>query len=304
VAERSEVARSRAGQALDWGHVLARAVRRLPDNDYMTLAAGIALYAVLAVVPCVAAVVAIYGLAMDPGDIERQLADLLGVLPLAVRAFLSEQLASAASQSSGDLGLALATSIGFAVLAARGAVAALAGAFNHIQGERERRGFFHRLALSIALAAGMLLAICIAVATLVVMPALLTYARLELFDRIWISWGRWPVLLAFGTVGLSVLYRLGPSRRWPRGPRPWWLDPGALVAMALWLAASVGLSTYVSRIADYDLLYGAFGGVMVLLLWFYLSALAILVGALVNDEVARMSRGRVSSPKVQTPGSL
>jgi membrane protein len=277
-------------RALGGGRVLGRALRRVPDDDYMTLAAGIALYAVLAVVPCIAAVVSIYSLVMDPADIEAQLGGLRSVLPRAVRGFLSEQLTSAASQSSGDLGLALATSIGAAVLAARGAVSALAGAFNHIQGERERRGFFHQLAITTALAAAMLLAICIAVATLVITPALLHVVRLDLFDRIWITWGRWPVLLAFGTIGLSVLYRLGPSRRWPRRGRLWWLDPGALAAMALWLGASFGLSTYVSGIADYDLLYGAFGGVMVLLLWFYISALAILVGALVNDEIARAAR--------------
>jgi len=93
--------------------------------------------------------------------------------------------------------------------------------------------------------------------------------------------GQWPVILGALLLAFHLLYRYAPHRaNAPRG----WLQPGTLVAIALWLAASFGLKIYVAEFARYDLAYGSLGAVIVLLLWFYVTGMALLIGAELNAE--------------------
>ena len=92
---------------------------------------------------------------------------------------------------------------------------------------------------------------------------------------------RWPILAGLGVVGLSVVYRLAPSRGAKR-----WVSTGAIASTLLWIIGSFGFSLYVARFGSYDKTYGSLGAVVILLMWFYLTAYIILAGAELNAEIA------------------
>jgi membrane protein len=119
--------------------------------------------------------------------------------------------------------------------------------------------------------------------TLVVaLPSLLDSAGISGIGRTALELARWPLLAIFLLDGLAVIYRYGPQRRRPM----WrWVTPGAVVAMLVGLAASIGFSIYVSLLGNYNKTYGAFGAIIVVLLWLYLMAFAVLFGAALNAEL-------------------
>jgi len=264
------------------------------------LAAGTALFAILAVVPTLAAAVAIYGLVADPFQIENELRSLHHVMPIEVVRFIGAQLERQALRSSGELGLQLAVSVVIAVLSSRASARALIDALNRAYRVREQRSGLQRLGISLTMAVATLVGLVTLFAVLIVLPALV-----GAINRNWIAAAmllRWPALLAlvFGT--LLLLYRYAPSPR-PLGPLqrtdaggPVSLSPqparhicvpGAGTATCLLLLVSWGLSLWVDNIASAELIYGAFGSVIVTLLWFYLSTIALTIGGFVNAELER-----------------
>jgi membrane protein len=99
---------------------------------------------------------------------------------------------------------------------------------------------------------------------------------------------RWPVLFTVVLCSLALLFRFAPAPRRERSKRHVW--PGAIASTVLWLAASYLLSLWVENVADYQIFYGAFASVIVVLLWFYLSVLVVVIGGFVNAELERAGR--------------
>jgi membrane protein len=119
-----------------------------------------------------------------------------------------------------------------------------------------------------------------------VLPALLGNLGLPDVFRSLLAYARWPVLVLVALVGLAVLYRYAPSRE----KAQWqWVSPGALLATVLWVIASIGFSIYVSNFASYNETYGSLGAVVILLMWFWVSAFVVLVGAEINCEIERQT---------------
>ncbi len=266
------------------------------------LAAGTALFAIIAVVPSLAAAVAIYGLVADPFEIHSHLDGLQHVLPVEVVQFVGDQLERQARRSTGELGLQLAVSVAIALFSARGSARALIDSLNRAYRVRELRTPFQRLALSLLMAVATLVGLMLMFAVLVVLPAIVGAVNAN-----WISATmllRWPALLAIVFFALLALYRYGPSPR-PLGPRET-TDaggaihlphrparhiclPGAGVSTVLLLIVSWALSMWVDNIANTELVYGAFGSVIVTVLWFYLSTMALVIGGFVNAELERQA---------------
>lgn len=293
-----------------WSHwwrtsdtVLARWLRAAHSallGEMPILAAGTALFAIIAIVPALAASVAIYGLVADPLEIHGQLAGLTQVMPAEVVTFLGDQLERQARRTHGELGLQLAVSIALAVFSSRASARAMVDALNRAYRVRELRTPVQRLGLSLSMALATLLGLMSMFAVLVILPSIV-----DAINHDWVDlamWLRWPVLLAtvFGT--LCLLYRYAPSPR-PLGPRtstdaggPVNLPPrparhicvpGAVSATVLLLVVSWALSMWVDNIANAELIYGAFGSVVVTILWFYLSTMALMIGGFVNAELER-----------------
>lgn len=260
-----------------------RAAREALLGEMPIMAGGTALFAIFAVVPTLAAAVAVYGVVADPGAIDRQLAGLEQVLPPQVVKFVSDQLERKARDSSSELGLALAISVFVALFSARGAARALIDTLNRAYRVRERRTPVVKLATTIAMAVATLLGLMLIFAAVVALPAIFAVTRLEGYALV--EWLRWPVLMGITFCALLLLYRYAPSPRPLGTERHLW--PGAGIATLLLVLVSIGLSTWVERVAHYDLWYGAFGSVVVVLLWFYLSVITLLVGGFVNAELER-----------------
>jgi membrane protein len=137
--------------------------------------------------------------------------------------------------------------------------------------------------VTLAMAGGTLLGLLIMLGVVVALPAI--FAVTNLGNYAIVQWLRWPVLMFVIFCTLLALYRYAPSPR-PLGTKAH-LWPGALTATVLLVIVSIGLSVWVDRIATYDIWYGAFGSIVVLLLWFYVSVLALVLGGFVNAELER-----------------
>lgn len=251
------------------------------------LAAGVALFAILSLMPAIAALVSIYGAIADPADIHAQLRPMASLVPPDVVTVVARQM-TRSSMAGGSLGVGFALSLLFALLSAMGGVGALMKAVNVMNG-RPGRPFWLRSLLAFALSLGGILTASVAVGLVVVLPTALRLVHLDGETELIISLGRWPALFALIIGGVSILYWLSPAGR------PGLILPGAALATALWLVGSVLLSLYVDHVADYNDLYGAFGGILVLLLWFYVSAFVILLGAAFNHEL-QVARSRPTAP--------
>jgi membrane protein len=270
--------RSSEAIVVHWLH----AARDALLGEMPVLAAGTALFAILAAVPTLAAVVGVYGLVADPHEIHGHLRGLDTVLPPDVVAFVGDQLERQAKRSSGELGFAVGTSIAVAVYSARGAARALIAVLNRAYRVRDRRRAVHRILLSIAMAGATLVGLMLMFGVVVALPGIVALLHLRGFGLV--RWFRWPSLMAILYGALLLLYRYGPSPR-PLAERHLW--PGSLVATLLLVAVSIGLSQWVERVSNYELFYGTFGSILVVLLWFYLSTISLVLGGFINAELER-----------------
>lgn len=280
-----------------WRLALGRVAYRLINEDISIVAGGVALFAILSLMPALASIIAIYSLGSSPADIAAQVAPLERVVPPAVVTVVADQLRAAAESPGPTLGLATAFTLTLALIGAIGGVRSLMTAISFVHRRPDTRSFLRRTAIALALGLGAIVTVVIAVALIVVLPTAFRLLRLEADTEAIIAAGRWPALLLLVMVGLAVLYRVGTEQP------PRHLLAGTLFAALAWLASSYGLSLYVDRVANYSGLYGAFGGVMIVLLWFYVSSLVILIGAVINEEIeeARWRLSSATAPPRPTP---
>ena len=282
-----------------WG--IAKSVYARFGRDNASLAAaGVAFYMFLSLFPGLAALVSLFGLVADPNSIGAQIAPFARLLPPEAMKLLNEGLAGFVESSTGaHLSLALLAGVAAALWSARAAMSAVMLGLNIAFEETERRSFVVQTLLSLALTAGAVLFLGGALFALAVVPAVLAFLRLGPVVANLLAYGRWPVLAALVVLGFAVLYRFAPDRRHPRWQ---WISWGAGVAALVWLAGSAAFSLYVSNFGSYDATYGSLGAVAVLLLWFWVSALILLVGAEINAELEARDRTAGSPLAALPPG--
>ena len=271
---------------LGWRDVLLRVSVKVRSDNLALISAGVAYYGLFAVFPALAALISIYGLIADPVDAERQVA-ALPALPGEARRLLMDPLQRVAGSSGPALGSGLIASLLVSVYAATRGLSSLILALNIAYGEREQHGFFKQKAISFAFTLGAILLGIGAIAITVAAPVVLAYVPLDGASLIGLAVLPWFLLAGSFFSGVTLLYRYGPNRR----PARWrWLAPGAGLSTALWLAASVGLSVYVTHFQNYNRVYGSVGAVIVLLVWFYLTAYIVMLGAELNAELEHQTR--------------
>jgi membrane protein len=275
--------RPRHVSAGGWRESLARIRNQVAEDRLTVIAAGVAFFALLAVFPALATLVSIYGLVFDPQAITQQLESLRGVVPGRAVDLMLGQVQFLQSHR-GALGWGAAGGVLITLWTSSAGVRALIKALNAAYDINERRSFLKRAGLSLLLTLCAIGVVLVAIAAVVVLPASAGLAREGSWATGLIQVLRWPLVAAVFWLGAAVIYRYGPCR-----PRPAWrrVSWGAGAATLLWLVGSGLFSWYVSNFGRYNETYGSMGAVMILLLWFLLSAFAVLLGAEINVELER-----------------
>lgn len=265
---------------------LWRFYRRTEQAELSLIAAGVAFFGFLALFPAAAAIIAIVGFVSDPGVIRADVALLRNFLPPDAFALISDQIETLLSVNSGNLGLTTLLSTAFALWSARAGVAALIRGLNAIHQRPNRSGHWHQLrALMVTFTLiGLALA---AMVVAVVMPLVIGLLPLGAIEVRLLAEKNLLIGTVLVVLALIVAYRLGPNH----GPNPPpVLSWGLLVALVLWIAAARGFTFYLANFPSYNQVYGSIGAVAALLMWLYVSAYAVLLGAAVDAERYRKRR--------------
>ena len=266
-----------------WKDVALRTWREAADDNVGLIAAGVAFYGFLALVPLLGAIVLSYGLVADPETVVRNMKGLTSVMPADAAKLIGEQLMNVVQTSAGKKGLGVFLALALALFGARNGAGSVITALNVAYEEKEKRSFImvNLLALAITGAAvGVAIIALVAIAALghletlipgapgavIVLGKLLSYA----------------LLAVGGAAAAATLYRYAPSRQKARWT---WITPGSLFAAICWLLLTLGFGIYVAKFGNYNATYGALGSVVVLLTWLYLSSYVLLFGAELNSEL-------------------
>lgn len=287
-AERGRnAARPREIPRRGWGDILARVRQEIGRDNASLIAAGLAFYALLAVFPAIGAAVLLYGLFVSPDQVASQFEVLAGVLPQQAAEILSNAMQSVSSNQGTTLGIGAAIGFLVGLWSARKGMVALMQATNIAYEEREERGLLRRLLLSLGFTLAAVVGFLLVLALAVAVPLALQELGLPGPVETLLSILRWVVLWLAIVLGLSMLYRFAPDRNHPK----WrWVSSGSAIAATLWVAASLLFSLYVQNFGNYGETYGALGGVIILLLWFYLSGFIVILGAEINSEIEHQTR--------------
>jgi membrane protein len=265
-----------------WKDILIRTYQQLGEDRLLAVAAGVVFYGLLALFPAITALVSSYALFAKPSTISGHLALLAGVLPGGAFDIVQDQVNRVLAKGDVKLGFAFAFSFLLAVWSANGGTKALMDALNVAYEEQEKRGFFKLNLVSLAFTFGGLIAVLLAIGSIVALPIVLATVGLGSVADAVLRIGRWPVLVVALLLGLALLYRYGPSRR----SAEWqWLSIGSVFATVSWLAGSALLSFYLSNYANYDATYGSLGAAIGLMVWMWMSTIVILLGAELNSEI-------------------
>jgi membrane protein len=266
----------------DWRDLVGRTFKASTTDRVSLAAAGCAFYATLALFPAISMLISIYGMVFDPVSVAPQLDFLSGLLPPPAFALIQDRVHLLVSQSRGSLSLNLLASLLLTFWSSSTGAKSVLSAVNVAYDVTEQRPFLRFQAIGLAMTLVAILCAVLAIAVLVFLPAVLAAVGLSRHGGGLLHAASLLMLVGFFSVAIGLLYRFGPSRRPPPDPR---IKPGAVLATLLWLLASELLSLYVSHIDSYGATYGSLGAVVGIMLWFYISAYAVLLGAELNARL-------------------
>ena len=273
--------------ARGWWQVLKRVYAEAGEDNVGLIAAGVAFYGFLALVPLLGALVLTYGLVVDPGDVPKQLSALTSIVPAEAAKLINEQVVAVVNTASDKKGLGLLAALALALYGAMKGAGAIVTALNVVYEERETRGFIRSNLVQLAITAA---AVLLAVALLASASASAFLediaGRISPFAALAIKLGAWTVTAMLASAAVAALFRYGPSRE----PSQWvWLTPGSIFVTAGLVIATLGFGFYAASFGNYNATYGSLGAIVVLLLWLWLSAYVLLLGAELNAEVERQT---------------
>lgn len=265
-----------------WKDIALRVFRQTGEDNVGLMAAGIAFYGLLAVFPGIAACMAIAGLVTEPSMIVHQFETYGQLLPQQAAEIIVGQASEVAGSREGGLGLAALAGILIAIYSASKGIRSMIQGLNVAFGQKEKRHIVRLYAMTFGFTLFLIVGLLIAIASTIIVPAVFAVLPFTGKAEAIISLLRWPILAGFAIFGLSVIYRYGPCRPTPK----WrWVTPGAVVACLLWIAGSILFAAYVRNFASYNETFGSLGGVVILLMWLWLSAFVILLGAEIDSEM-------------------
>ena len=275
----------------EWWSILLATGARIGRDNVSILAAGVAFYIFVAIPSSLTAVVSVYGLMFNPMEVENQVGSLIGLLPADVIDILDNFLKLLAAKPQSTLGLRLILGLGVAIWSAQSAASSMISALDAAYEEKETRGYLRfqlaALILSLCSIVFALLSLILFAVLPVAIDWLLPFSQ---GTRLLVDIFRWPALTMLVALAIAGVYRFGPAHE--ESERPWgaW---GIILTTVVWIGSSALFALYVSKVASYDVSYGPLGAVVVLLLWLYIAAFVVLLGAELNAELeSRMAAER------------
>jgi len=255
---------------------------RIREHNLTLVAAGVAFYAFLALIPAMVAFISVYGLVANPANVTSQVKSVASALPKDVQNFFVSQLTAIIHANRAGVSITLIIAIALALWSASGGMAALVTGV-HVAHERDQpKSFVKKRGKALALTLGAMVFLSIVIFVIAALPPVLSNVGLGSAGRIVFGILRWPILAAVMVAGIGLLYRFSMKD----GPRGWLgiVTPGAVVAMIGWLIASALFSVYTANFSSYSKTYGVLATIVVLLLWLWLSCLLVLIGAEVDGS--------------------
>lgn len=267
-----------------WREIAWQSWREAGDDNISLIAAGVAFYGFLALVPLLGAIVLVYGMVSNPDTVVHDMHLLTSVMPPEAAGFIGQQLMDVVKTSRGTKGWGTLGALALALFGARNGAGSIIIALNVAFEVREKRGYIVVNLLAVgttALAVVTLILAMIAITALSHLEGFLPTAPLATLALG--KLGSCLMLVVSGTLAAATLYRFGPSRR----ARFVWITPGSVFAAACWLLLTLGFGLYVAKFGRYNATYGSLSATMVLVTWLWLSIYALLFGAEINCEVER-----------------
>lgn len=283
-----------------WRAVVRRVWDQVQKDNLSLIAAGCAFFALVALFPALSVTVSVYGLLLDPETAVGQLEAVRGLLPAEGYQLIDGRVREITGKGEARLGWGLALGLAVALWSSTASTKATMDALNICYREVEKRSFLRYQMVALAFTLSGIVGVILALSTIVGVPAVLSFNWLGPWAALALQLVSWTLLGAFIVVAMAVLYRFGPSRRAAR----WrWITPGSLLVAVLWLLCSAAFSFYVANFGAYDATYGSLGAAVVLALWFYISALVVLLGAELNAELELQTARDTTIAPVKPMGS-
>lgn len=281
-----------------WGAVLKRTAKEFKEDELTDLAAALTYYGMLALFPALIAVVSIMGL-LGSSAIQSVVDELGGLAPGPVKSVLTSILEQV--EGAGGAGIALVISVALAVWSASGYVAAFMRASNTVYDVREDRPLWKTLPIRFFTTVVVLVLLALVAVAVVVSGGVARSVgdALGLGETAVTVWNiaKWPVTVLLVSFVFSLLYWATPSVR-----RPFrWVSPGGLLAVIIWIAASALFAFYVANFSSYNQTYGSLAGLIVFLIWLWISNIALLLGLEFNAELERERAVETGRPEDREP---
>ncbi|HWH54492.1 MAG TPA: YihY/virulence factor BrkB family protein [Gaiellaceae bacterium] len=283
-----------------WGAALKRTLHEFQADNLTDWAAALTYYGILSIFPALIALVSVLGL-IGTSATEPLLDNLGSFAPGPAHQILEDSL-HGLTQSRGGAGILFVVGLAGAIWAASGYIGAFMRASNVIWDVEEGRPIWKTVPLRVAITLVMLVLLSVtAIAVVVTGPLADRVGKLigigGTATTVW-DIAKWPVLVLIVALMLAVLYYTSPNVRHPKFR---WLTPGGILAIGVWIVASAAFAAYVANFGSYNKTYGSLGGIIIFLVWLWLTNVSVLLGAELNAEVERGRQIEAGQPEDREP---
>ncbi len=273
--------------AKGWKEIGKRVMSGIKNDHVQIVAAGVGFYFFMSLFPILVAGLSIYGLILDPAELQEHIAVLSNILPAKAAGIIESIMGPIVSKPNDTLGWGLALSILLSIWSANKGTSALFEGVNIAYNEVDNRNFLKKTALTLLFTIGALLLGFVAMLIVILFPAFIDMIPLGSTVQNVLSWTRWLLLVLLIVFALALIYKKAPHRD---SAETKWVSWGSFIAAAFWILGSLLFSWYVNNFGSYDDMYGSFAAVIIMLLWLFLTSFIILLGAEINSEMELQTR--------------
>lgn len=270
----------------EYWQIMQRVLVQLNKDNVAVVAAGVAFFALLSLFPMISASLSIYGYFADLSDVQDMVNFIYPLVPGDAWTIISDQIAAVVSAPNSALSWRILFSLLLALYSAGAGIRAVLRAMNVAYNETETRHPVMFYLTAIGMTLGLFVFTYVSLFLIIGVPAALSFVNLDGTAQVIAKVLPWVILIAVFAFGAGIVYRFGPSRR---PPRKRWVLPGVAFTTCTWLLISWLFQLFVSVVGQYEATYGGLSAVIVLLLWFWLTAMTVIVGAEINAEMERQT---------------